>query len=738
MSHKKKSLPQDPNRSREAEKYVNPIVSREFIIEYLKGQSKPRNFNQIAEDCGVDEVEQKIALDRRLFAMVRDHQLMRAGRDAYAPIAEDAFVPGRITAHKDGFGFLIPDDGGKDLFLSPTEMRVAFHNDRAMVLETGVDRRGRREGKIVKILEHNTKQIVGRVYFERDVWFISPEQSQLTQEILLEPGAVAAKPGQLVVVDITEYPTHRHEARGIIVEVLGDHMAPGMEIHVALRSHNLPHEWPQEVLDEVANWDETVPKAAYDGRKDLRHLPLVTIDGEDARDFDDAIYVEKTKGGYTLYVAIADVSYYVKPGSPLDNEAKLRATSVYFPEQVIPMLPEVLSNGLCSLKPKVDRLCMICEMHISNAGIIKHHDIYEAVMKSHARLTYTKVAALLNGEEGHGVDEDLIPHVQNVHKLFEQLYAQRQKRGAIDFDSQETKIVFDENRKISEIIPVSRNQAHRLIEECMLAANETVAKWLDENKIPVLYRVHDTPNAEKITALRDYLKPFGLVMGGGDTPSPKDYCSLLEKIRLREDKHMLETVVLRSMNQAIYTPENIGHFGLAYDSYTHFTSPIRRYPDLIVHRALKAIIAKKIDDEYFSTNAMLALGDHCSMAERRADEAVWDVLAWLKCEYMQDRVGETFDGIITGVAGFGLFVELIKVYVEGMIHVSNLKNDHFKHDQVHHMMVGERTGQTLRLTDKVRVKVARVDLDTRKIDFELLEQLTSQQKTLGSSKKRSK
>lgn len=723
MPDKKKRPPQDPHQSREAEKYENPIVSREYILDYLKEKGKPCNFKTIAEDCGIEDMDQKIALDRRLFAMVRDHQLVRAGKDAYAPLDEGELIAGRVTAHKDGFGFLIPDDGGKDLFLSPAEMRAVFHGDRVLVQEIGLDKRGRREGKIIKVLEYNTKQIVGRVLFENERWLVVPEQVQLTQDILLDAGKVAAQPGQLVVVEITQPPTQRYEARGIIVELLGDHMAPGMEIDVALRSHSIPYVWPEAVQAEIAGWTETVPESAYEGRKDLRDLPLVTIDGEDAKDFDDAVFVEKTKGGFTLYVGIADVSYYVKPGAPLDEEAKVRGTSVYFPEKVIPMLPEVLSNGLCSLKPKVDRLCMICEMNITNAGVIKHFSIYEAVMNSKARLTYTKVAALLSGQNDHGVDEDLIPHIQNAHALFEKLHEQRQKRGAIDFDSQETKIVFDDQRKIQQIVPVQRNQAHRLIEEFMLAANETVAKFLEEKEIPILYRVHDTPNPEKITALRDFIKPFGLTLSGGETPTPKDYSKLLDKIRVREDKHMLETVLLRSLNQAIYSPENIGHFGLAYESYTHFTSPIRRYPDLMVHRALKAIINHQIDGEYFSLNAMMALGDHCSMAERRADEAVWDVMAWLKCEYMQDRVGESFDGFITGVTGFGIFVELKNIYVEGLVHISNMKNDHYKHDQIHHMLVGERTGQTLRLSDKVKVKVARVDLDSRKIDFELLEKL---------------
>lgn len=720
MSHKKKHPSQDPHRDREAEKYQNPIASREYILDYLKEVGEPCTFKQLVEAFGIDEVEQKIALDRRLFAMVRDHQLTRINRDAYAPLDEGELIPGRVSGHKDGFGFLIPDDGGKDLFLSPTEMRSVFHGDRALVREIGVDRKGRREGQVIKVLEHNTKQIVGRLHFERDRWYVIPEQAQLTQDVVIESGKLMGKMGQLVVVDITQPPTSRFEARGVIVEVLGDHMAPGMEIDVALRSHSIPFVWPEAVKAEVSTWKSTVPESAYEGRKDLRELPLVTIDGEDAKDFDDAVFVEKTKGGYTLYVAIADVSYYVKPGTALDEEAHNRGTSVYFPEKVIPMLPEILSNGLCSLMPKVDRLCMVCEMNISNLGIIKHSQVYEAVMCSQARLTYTKVAALLDGQADHGIEENLIPHIQTAFGLFEKLYAQRLKRGAIDFDSTETKIVFDDQRKIQQIVPVTRNQAHRLIEEFMLAANETVAKFLEEKEVPILYRVHDTPNPEKITALRDFLKPFGLSLGGGETPEPKHYSQLLDKIRVREDKHMLETVLLRSLNQAIYTPDNIGHFGLAYESYTHFTSPIRRYPDLLVHRALKAVLNYFVDPEYFNHGLMLGLGDHCSMTERRADAAVWDVMAWLKCEYMQDHVGGEFEGVITGVTSFGIFVELKNIFVEGLVHVNNLRDDHYKHEPTHQRLVGERTGQILRLSDKVRVKVARVDLDSRKIDFELI------------------
>lgn len=730
---KKPKKTKDPHFKREAEKYERPIPSREYILSLLQEAGKPLSYMHIADALDLRDDESLDALDRRLHAMVRDGQLIKNRRDTYCLVDKMQLIPGRVIGHKDGFGFLVPDNGSKDLFLSPREMRAVWHGDRALVSEGGLDRRGRREGHVVEVLERNTPSIVGRYYEESGTTFVKPEQSNFANDIFIRDSELKPKNGQLVVVEITEWPTGKRLAIGRVSEILGDHMAPGMEIDVAIRSHNLPYEWSEEVIQEVKGWTEEVPKAAYANRKDLRDLPFVTIDGEDARDFDDAVVTQKTDKGFRLLVAIADVSYYVKPGTALDEEAYNRATSVYFPERVIPMLPEILSNGLCSLKPNVDRLSMVCEMFISNAGIIKHTEIYEAVICSKARLTYTQVSKFLKEEDLNAVPEALHEDIKRLHDLYERLLAQRQKRGAIEFDTTETRIIFDDQRKIEKIVPLVRNDAHKLIEECMLAANESVALFLEDNKIPILYRIHDQPKEEKIAELRDFLAPFGLTMGGGDTPKPMDYTKLIERINTRDDKHMLQMVLLRSMNQAIYSPDNIGHFGLAYPVYTHFTSPIRRYPDLLVHRALKALINKDIDGTVFNEGKMLTFGDHCSMAERRADDATRDVTDWLKCEYMQDHVGSSFEGIITGVTNFGLFVELKDIYVEGLVHISNLEGDYYRFDATHHILSGENTGQIFRISDKVQVKVASVNLDDRKIDFQLEKQLTAQQRTLRSN-----
>ncbi|WP_165674567.1 ribonuclease R, partial [Metapseudomonas otitidis] len=520
---------------------------------------------------------------------------------------------------------------------------------------------------------------------------------------------------------------------------------PGMEIEVALRSYDIPHEWPEAVEKEAAKLKPEVAEKDKQKRVDLRDLPLVTIDGEDARDFDDAVYAEARKGGgWRLFVAIADVSHYVKVGSALDEEAAKRGNSVYFPEKVVPMLPEVLSNGLCSLNPQVDRLAMVCEVTLSRAGKMTGYEFYEAVIHSHARLTYTKVSQLLetpDSPEGQQLAEQmphLVPHLQQLYKLYKVLLAARHKRGAIDFETQETRIVFGADRKIAEIRPTQRNDAHKLIEECMLCANVATARFMQDHDIPSLYRVHDGPPAERLEKLRLFLGELGLTLNKGKgEPTPSDYQALLETIRDRPDYHLIQTVMLRSLSQAVYSADNQGHFGLNYDAYTHFTSPIRRYPDLLVHRAIRSVIRSKRETEHvrragaaampkariypYDEAALERLGEQCSMTERRADEATRDVTNWLKCEYMRERVGETFPGVISAVTGFGLFVELTDIYVEGLVHVTALPGDYYHFDAIHHRLAGERSGRSFRLGDQVEVVIARVDLDERKIDFELSE-----------------
>jgi ribonuclease R len=713
----------DPYRAREARKYANPIPSREFIIDALRAHAAPLKFDRIAEQLDLTEPEQLDALSRRLSAMERDGQLLCNRRGGYCVVDQSNLVAGRVIGHPDGFGFLKPDDGADDLFLSPREMRALMHGDRAVARVTGVDQRGRREGSVVEILERANRNVVGRLYMEGGVGFVIPDHKRLHHEIVVPQfGLEGAVNGQMVVVEITDQPTSRTPPLGRIAEVLGDHMAPGMEIDVAIRAHNLPLEWPAAVRAQVAPLAAVVPEEAKEGRIDLRRLPLVTIDGEDARDFDDAVYCEPTAKGWRLLVCIADVSAYVHPDSPLDVEALSRGNSVYFPERVIPMLPEALSNGLCSLNPNVDRLCMAAELYVDAKGEVYRSRFFEAVMRSHARLTYTKVAAMLvDGDPALCAEyASLLPHLHNLYQLYQVLLAARQGRGAIDFESNETRIVFNPERKVERIVPVVRNDAHRLIEECMLAANVAAAKLLLRRKMPALYRVHETPPADKLEDLRTFLAEVGLRLGGGEKPSAKDYAALVQSTRERPDAHLIQTVLLRSMAQAVYSPENVGHFGLAYPTYTHFTSPIRRYPDLLVHRAVKHVLRDgKAEDFEYPLPRLQGIGEHCSNTERRADDATRDVIDWLKCEYMLDKVGGEFRGIIAGVNSFGLFVELDEVYVTGLLHITALDHDYFHFDPVGHRLTGERTGRVYRLGDPVWVQVAAVNLDDRKIDFVL-------------------
>jgi ribonuclease R len=715
----------DPNFEREAEKYDNPIPSREFILSILKQNNVPLTRKAIAKLLDIKGEEQHEALRRRLRAMERDGQLLRNRKGAYGGVSKMNLIKGRVTGHPEGYGFLIPDEGGEDLFLGEREMRMVLHGDRALARVTGIDRRGRKEGAIVEVTQRANHHIVGRLIRDAGIHFLVPNNRRISQDILIPPEAlIGAKDNQIVEVEITEQPNQHRSPLGRVVEILGDHLAPGMEIDIALRDFELPHIFSDEAVEQAENFGAQIPQDAIEGRLDLRDMPLVTIDGEDARDFDDAVYAEKLdNGNWRLWVAIADVSHYVRPGSPLDNEAEERGTSVYFPSQVIPMLPEALSNGLCSLNPEVERLCLVCEMEIDDSGKTVSHNFHQAVMYSKARLTYNKVAAILvDGDaELKQQYQHVLPALETMYELFNVMLKARDERGAIDFEMTETQFLFDENRKIKSIEPRERNDAHRLIEEFMIAANVSAANFLLAHKLPVLYRVHETPSEEKLTGLREFLGELGLFLGGGDDPEPRHYASLLATASKRPDGHLLQTVMLRSMKQAVYSPDNIGHFGLALESYAHFTSPIRRYPDLLVHRAIRHIISDRKAAKWpYSHEDMVQLGEHCSMTSRRADEATRDVSDWLKCEYMRDRVGETHEGVISGVTGFGLFVELSDIYIEGLVHVTSLKNDYYQFDASGHRLTGERTRKVYRLGDSITVKVVRVDLDEKKIDLELV------------------
>jgi ribonuclease R len=714
----------DPFAQREAEKYEHPIASRELILQVLNERGVPLNLEELATVLGIEEEEDIESLRRRLRAMERDGQLLKNRRDRYCVVNHRDLIAGRVIGHPDGYGFLRPDEGGEDLFISSKEMRALMHDDRVLVCVRGVDRRGRREAGLVEVLERNTQRVVGRFYQEQGIGFVVPDSKRIVHDILVpKEHAAGSIPGQIVVVEIIEQPTQQRDPIGKIVEILGDHMAPGMEIEVAIRNFDLLSDWPDEVLAEIAGLTETIPEESKAGRTDLRHLPLVTIDGEDARDFDDAVFCERVSKGWKLYVAIADVSYYVKPGTALDEEAKIRGNSVYFPNRVIPMLPEVLSNGLCSLNPEEERLCMVCEMHIDTAGSITRFQFFSGLMKSHARLTYTEVAQLLmDGDKSlRRKYRHLLPHLEELHALYRALRRAREERAAMDFDTQESRIIFGEGKKIEKIVPSVRTDAHRLIEECMIAANTAAAQFLARKKLPHLVRVHDGPTPERLADLRAFLGRLGLELGGEDRPEPTDYSNVLDKIVGRADEHLVQTVLLRSFSQAIYSAEQGGHFGLALDAYTHFTSPIRRYPDLLIHRAIRhALENKKKGTFEYSQNDMALYGEHCSFTERRADEATRDVISWLKCEYMQDKLGEEFAGVISAVTPFGFFVELKDVFVEGLVHISSLEKDFFHYDPIGYRLEGGRSGITYRLGDPVRVIVARVDLDERKIDLELV------------------
>jgi ribonuclease R len=714
----------DPERAREARRYAHPIASREYVLQTLEAHGRPVSASELSAALGVESARDIVALTKRLRAMERDGQIIRNRRGDYGLVRKMDLIRGRVVAHRDGFGFLVPDDGGEDLFLSPREMRALMHGDRAVARVTEIDRQGRRQGALVEVLERNTHRVVGRYRRDSGVGFVTPDNRRLHHDIMIPDTATdRAGHGQVVVAEIVEQPTRRSQPIGHIVEVMGDHMAPGMEIDVAIRAHELPFEWPEAVVDEAQALPSGVSEAASRGRTDLRDMPLVTIDGVDARDFDDAVFCARTNSGWKLTVAIADVAAYVKPGSPLDSQALLRGTSVYFPQRVLPMLPEKLSNGLCSLRPDEDRLCLACELHVSRDGQIKRSRFFEAVMRSVARLTYDEVAAAVvdRASDARRRLSGIVEHLDELYALYAVLKRGRERRGAIDLDTEEARIIFGAEKKIESIETVTRNDAHRLIEECMISANVAAARFLERNRIPALYRVHDRPAPDKVAELREFLAEVGVKLAGGSEPEARHFASLIKRTRGRADGELIQSILLRSLAQAAYSPRNIGHFGLALESYAHFTSPIRRYPDLLVHRAIKHLINKRPADRFdYDAETMVSLGAMTTMSERRADEATRNAVSWLKCEFMLDRIGEIFDGTVMGVTSFGLFVTLDGIHVEGLVHVSALGADYFHYDPAGHRLTGERSGAAYRLADRVRVRVQRVDLDERKIDLELV------------------
>ena len=704
---------------------VFELPEREAIMTFLREAGRPLARKQLAEAFIIRDPEIRRALGRRLKAMTRDGQLIRNRRGSYGLIEKMDLIKGRVIGHADGYGFVVPDEGGKDLFLSAREMRTILNGDRVLVRQVNVDKQGKREGALVEILERANHQLVGRFYDDSGIYYVVPDNKRLNHDILIPPGDKNnAKHGQYVVIKIMHQPEKHRQAIGRVLNIIGDGLDASMAVDIAIRSYELPFEWPVAVDKEIDGFSEEVDSINISDRNDSRSIPFVTIDGEDARDFDDAVYCEKAGNGWRLLVAIADVSHYVKKQSALDDEARLRGTSVYFPDRVIPMLPEVLSNGLCSLKPEVDRYSLVCELNFDANGKVKNTSFFKGIIKSAARLTYTEMSLIVvdNDNSARQKRAHLVNHLDDLYQLYQLLHAERKKQGLIDFSSLESRFKFDDKGEIESIHTVERNEAHRLIEEMMLVANVAAGDFLEKNEIHGLYRIHETPKLEKLENVRSLLSQLGMTLGGGDEPTAKEYAKLMQIIRQRDDAQMLETVLLRSMPLASYSMINEGHFGLGFPIYAHFTSPIRRYPDLMVHRAIVHIIeGNPVTSFNYTQQAMLELGEHCSMTERRAEEASRDAAQRLKCAFMQDKVGETFNGMVSSVTSFGLFVVLDDIFIEGLIHISNLPVDYYHFDPITHTLRGERGGKVFKLGQRLSVLLTRVDMEERKIDFELIE-----------------
>lgn len=701
--------------------YKHPIPDRNALLDHLRVAGQPLSADAILASLDLKGARSRERLLDQLRAMVKSGQLLRNRGGDFCLVEKLDLTFGTVRGHPDGFGFVMPDDGGERVHLSPREMRPLIDGDRVAAKIEGRDRRDRPYGRVVEILERGTEEIAGQFIRERGIGLVIPDNPKIGHRILVPKGeAGSAKPGQIVVVRILDYPSKWEQPTGTVVHVLGDPGQNGIATDVAIHAHGIPTRWPRAVRDAAEEFDRSVPTAAKQDRTDLRDTDLVTIDGQDARDFDDAVYCEKSGGGWRLLVAIADVAHYVEIGSALDKEALQRGTSVYFPDRVVPMLPESLSNGLCSLNPKVDRLCMVCEMRVSAEGKVTRSRFYEAVMRSSARLTYGQVNSFLEGRDDHGIPKGLHEALGNLHALYAAFAGNRQKRGAIELDIPQTTIRLDEQGAVVDIVSVPRNDAHRLIEECMIAANVQAAKFLRRHKVPGLYRTHARPDPESFGELREYLSSLGLKVPHPEHVQPRDFNRLTRQVKDRADSSAISMAMLRSLPQAEYTPNNIGHFGLALDAYAHFTSPIRRYPDLLVHRAIRHIVrGGKAGNYSYAADQMERLGAVCSAYERRAEDATREVEALLKCQFMEDKIGQRFEGVATGVTNFGVFVQLRDFMVDGLVHVSSLDNDYYQFDPALLRLVGERSGKAYQVGDPMEVVVHRVDLESRRIDFRL-------------------
>ena len=735
-------MPQNPKKSRKPQKgkpYKHPIPGPNDLIDFLTETGKPLKADAILKAFDLKGQRMRSLLVDKLNTMVRAGQIIENRRGEYCLTAKLDLVTGTVSGHRDGFGFVVRDDGeSEDVYLSAREMRPLFDGDRVAVRVKGMDRRGRAEGQLVDVLERGTQQVAGQFIRERGIGLVIPDNSKISHRILIpKDESGGAKHGQMVVVEILDFPTYVEQATGRVVNIIGTPGEKGIATDIAIHSHAIPYKWPDTVREQVQDFGAEVPDASMDGRTELRNVDLITIDGADARDFDDAVFCMKAQSGWRLLVAIADVANYVSIGSALDKEAIVRGTSVYFPDRVVPMLPEVLSNGLCSLNPKVDRLCMVCDMEVSSSGKVTKATFFEGVMKSKARLTYSQVGDFLSGASKTSVPSELQASVRDLHDLYKAFAKQRRHRGAIEIDLPQTKFKLNDDGEIDRIEVVPRNDAHRLIEECMIAANVEAAKFLKKHRIPGLYRVHPKPDTDRFNDLRLYLISLGLKVPHPDHVEPRHFTQLIEQVKDRPDSAAITMAMLRSLTHAEYSPTNVGHFGLALESYAHFTSPIRRYPDLLVHRAIRHIIRGGKPGKYdYAPKEMERLGAITSAHEKRAEEATRDVEAWLKCQYMEQHLGDEFDGVITGVTNFGVFVQITELMTDGLVHVTSLANDYYKYDAGSQKLVGERSGHTYSLGEEMRIRVERVDMETRKIDFRPVTEISPKpQKKRSASKK---